>query len=179
MKTKTKTKIETWLYDNVFNNDKISIRHDLCSIYCRFKRRVAIIKSWSIFLTFWKLPSAIAAFNNAVMFAKYEIKDLQAEIKNRDHQIEELIEHLVDEFADQQMTEEEANREAYKLVYYDRWQNHIPIKYLTEEEAEDKFDRDLDAHVTYDPIADATYHQMMDYELCQLKKGGIYENANR
>jgi hypothetical protein len=75
------------------------------------------------------------------------------------------------------MTEEEANREAYKLAYYDTWQHHIPSKYLTKREADRQFEKSLDDYVTYDPIADATYHQMMDYELGQLKKGGIYETS--
>jgi len=35
--------------------------------------------------------------------------------------------------------------------------------------------RDLDAFVTHDPIGDAGYQELMDFDLSQLKKGGIYE----
>ena len=177
MKTKTKTNIEIWLYDNVFNNDKISFRHALWSFYCRSKRRVAIIKSWSIFFKFWKIPTHIANFNNAVDFAKHEIKELREVIEDKDYLIEKLIEQLIIEYTNHLgMSEEEAYREAHQRAYeFDSWIDHIPSKYLTEDEAEGKFDRDLDNHVTYDPIANASYTQMMDYELCQLKKGGIYE----
>ena len=171
------SKFETWLYDNVFNDQDSAYRHDIYSIYCKIKRTIRTIKSWSIFLKFWKIPSYIDSFNSAVEFAECQIKELRDEVENKDHQIEELINYLVDEFMEQQMTEEEANREAYKLAYYDTWQHHIPSKYLTKREADRQFEKSLDDYVTYDPIADATYHQMMDYELGQLKKGGIYETS--
>ena len=63
------------------------------------------------------------------------------------------------------------------MTYYDKWVNRIPSQYLTEKEAEDKFDRDLDNYVTADPIANAGYQELMDYELYELKKGGIYETS--
>ena len=87
-------KFETWLYNNVFNNEKISFRHALCSSYWRFKRRVKIIKSWSIFFKFWKIPTYIDNFNDAVNFAKCEIKDLRKVIERKEDQVEYLIETL-------------------------------------------------------------------------------------
>jgi len=176
MKTKTKTNIEIWLYDNVFNNDKISFRHALWSFYCRSKRRVAIIKSWSIFFKFWKIPTYISNFNNAVEFAEHEIKELREVIEHKDYLIEEvLIDALIEGYMHNQMPIDEAYRDVYKLAYYDKWVDRIPSKYLTDKEAEDKFDRDLDRHILSDPIGDASYREMMNYELCQLKKGGVYE----
>ena len=181
MTTNTKTNIEIWLYDNVFNNQKIPFRSALWSFYNRTKRRVAIIKSWSILFKFWKIPTYISNFNNAVDFAKDEIKHLNNEIGNKEYLIERLIERLVDEYVDQQMSEEEAHREAYKFAYRgdDEWYRYLPSKFQTEKEEDEIFDNDLDAYLTRDPIGDATNEQMMNYELCQLKEGGIYENANR
>ena len=170
-------KFETWLYNNVFNNEKISFRHALCSSYWRFKRRVRIIKSWSIFFKFWKIPTYIDNFNDAVNFAKCEIKDLREVIERKDNQVDTLIEALIEEYTRNQMTPEEAHREVYQMTYYDKWVNRIPSEYLTEKEAEDKFDRDLDNYVTADPIANAGYQELMDYELYELKKGGIYETS--
>ena len=170
-------KFETWLYNNVFNNEKISFRHALCSSYWRFKRRVKIIKSWSIFFKFWKIPTYIDNFNDAVNFAKHEIKDLREVIERKDDQVDTLIKALIDEYTRNQMSPIEAFREVYQMTYYDKWVNRIPSQYLTEKEAEDKFDRDLDNYVTADPIANAGYQELMDYELYELKKGGIYETS--
>ena len=170
-------KFETWLYNNVFNNEKISFRHALCSFWWSFKRRVRIIKSWSIFFKFWKIPTYIDNFNDAVNFAKHEIKDLREVIERKDNQVDTLIEALIEEDTRNQMTPEEAHREVYQMTYYDKWVNRIPSEYLTEKEAEDKFDRDLDNYVTADPIANAGYQELMDYELYELKKGGIYETS--
>ena len=170
-------KLETWLYNNVFNNEKISFRHALCSSYWRFKRRVRIIKSWSIFFKFWKIPTYIDNFNDAVNFAKHEIKDLREVIERKDNQVDTLIEALIEEYTRNQMTPEEAHREVYQMTYYDKWVNRIPSEYLTEKEAEDKFDRDLDNYLTHDPIADMGYQELMDFEISQLKKGGIYETS--
>ena len=175
MTTNTKKNIETWLYDNVFNNEKISFRGALWTSYCRFKRRVKTIKSWSIFLKFWKIPEYIYYFNSAVDFAKHEIEDLREVIHCKENQVDTLIETLATAYIDQQMSEEEAYREVYQMTFYDNWENHIPSKYLTEREAEDKFDRDLDAFVTHDPIGDAGNIEVMNWELSELKKGGMYE----
>ena len=82
---------------------------------------------------------------------------------------------MIEEYTRNQMSTREAHREVYQMTFYDKWVDHIPSGCLTEEEAEDKFDRDLDRHITSDPIGDASYHEMMNYELCQLKKGGVYE----
>ena len=156
---------------NVFNRIHDYLRYKLYSAYKR--------KYYSLFLKLWKLPKYIMSYQSAVMFAEYEIKDSHKRIEKQEYIIERLIEQLIIEFTDQLgMSEKEAYREAYQLAYeYDTWINHIPSKYLTEEEAEDKFERDLDNHVTYDPIADASCTQMMDYELSQLKKGGVYETS--
>jgi hypothetical protein len=140
-------KFETWLYNNVFNNEKISFRHALCSTYWRFKRRVRIIKSWSIFFKFWKIPTYIDNFNDAVNFAKHEIKDLREVIERKEDQVDTLIEGINTEYTRNQMSPEEAHREVYQMTYYDKWENRIPSKYLTEKEAEDKFDRDLDNYL--------------------------------
>ena len=171
------SKFETWLYNDVFNNEKIKIRHYLCSYYWRFKLNVKTIKSWSIFFKFWKIPTYIENFNDAVNFAKHEIKDLREIIERKDDQVDTLIEALVEEYTSNQMTPEEAHREVYQMTYYDNWVNRIPSQYLTEEEAEDKFDRQLDSYVTADPIANMGYQELMDYEISQLKKGGIYETS--
>jgi len=133
------------------------------------------IKLSKIFLTFWKLPRAIEGFNNAVDYAKHEIKDLHEVIERKEDQVDTLIVALIEEYTRNQMSTREAHREVYQMTYYDKWVDHIPSGCLTEEEAEDKFDRDLDRHITSDPIGDASYHEMMNYELCQLKKGGVYE----
>ena len=135
------------------------------------------IKLSKIFLTFWKLPRAIEGFNNAVDYAKHEIKDLHEVIERKDDQVDTLIAALIEEYTRNQMSAEEAHREVYQMTYYDKWVNRIPSKYLTEKEAEDKFDRDLDNYVTADPIANAGYQELMDYELYELKKGGIYETS--
>ena len=177
MTTNTKRNIEVWLYDNVFNNQKLDtiLRMNLCSTYNNIKRKIRTIKSWSIFIKFWKIPTYIEDYNDAVNFAKCEIKDLRKVIERKEDQVEYLIETLATEYIDQQMSEDEAYREVYQMTYYDNWENRIPSKYLTDKEAEDKFDRDLDAHITHDPIGDAGYQELMDYELYRLKKGGVYE----
>ena len=173
------SKFETWLYNDVFNNEKISIRHYLCSIYWRFKRRVKIIKSWSIFFKFWKLPAYIDNFSSAVGFAKLEIEDLREVIKRKDDQVDTLIVALIEEYTRNQMSPEEAHREAYQMAFYheDQWYRHLPNKYQTEKEIDQIFDDDLDAYLTRDPIGDAGYQELMNFELSQLKKGGIYETS--
>ena len=141
--------------------------------YYHYEHRVRMVifniidwfKLSKIFLTFWKLPRAIQGFNSAVNFAKHEIKDLREVIERKDDQVDTLIEALVEEYTSNQMTPEEAHREVYQMTYYDNWVNHIPSQYLTEEEAEDKFDRQLDSYVTADPIANMGYQELMDYEI--------------
>ena len=133
------------------------------------------IKLSKIFLTFWKLPRAIEGFNNAVDYAKHEIKDLHEVIERKEDQVDTLIVALIEEYTRNQMSTREAHREVYQMTFYDNWENHIPSKYLTEREAEDKFDRDLDAFVTHDPIGDAGNIEVMNWELSELKKGGMYE----
>ena len=173
------SKFETWYYENVLNNQKLDVlfRNDLFNIYNNIKRKIRTIKSWSIFFKFWKIPTYIDNFNDAVNFAKHEIKDLREIIERKDDQVDTLIEALVEEYTSNQMTPEEAHREVYQMTYYDNWVNRIPSQYLTEQEAEDKFDRQLDNYVTADPIANMGYQELMDFEISQLKKGGIYETS--
>ena len=153
--------------------------------YYHYEHRVRMVifniidwfKLSKIFLTFWKLPRAIQGFNSAVNFAKHEIKDLREVIERKDDQVDTLIAALIEEYTRNQMSPKEAHREVYQMTYYDKWVNRIPSQYLTEKEADDKFDRDLDNYVTADPIANAGYQELMDYELYELKKGGIYETS--
>ena len=153
--------------------------------YYHYEHRVRMVifniidwfKLSKIFLTFWKLPRAIQGFNSAVNFAKHEIKDLREVIERKDDQVDTLIAALIEEYTRNQMSPKEAHREVYQMTYYDKWVNRIPSQYLTEKEADDKFDRDLDNYVTADPIANMGYQELMDYEISQLKKGGIYETS--
>lgn len=128
-------------------------------------------------LRFWKIPDYILSYEEAVGFAKYEIKDLRRELEYKEDLLDRVIQRLVDEFLYQDMSLEEAHREAYELAYADedKWYRHLPKQYQTEEEQEKIFDDDLDAYIPHDPIANASCHQHMEYELNHLKKGGVYE----
>jgi hypothetical protein len=128
-------------------------------------------------LRFWKIPDYILSYEEAVDFAKYEIKDLRRELEYKEDLLDRVIQRLVDEFLYQDMSLKEAHREAYELAYAeeDKWYRHLPKQYQTEEEQEKIFDDDLDAHITHDPIANASCYQHMEYELNHLKKGGVYE----
>ena len=89
-------KFQTWFYDNVLNNQKLDVlfRNDLFNIYNNIRRKIRTIKSWSIFIKFWKIPTYIDSFNSAVEFAECQIKELRDDVEHRDHQIEELINYL-------------------------------------------------------------------------------------
>ncbi|MHA2182506.1 MAG: hypothetical protein ACXAAH_13885 [Promethearchaeota archaeon] len=128
-------------------------------------------------LRFWKIPDYILSYEEAVDFAKYEIKDLRRELEYKEDLLDRVIQRLVDEFLYQDMSLKEAHREAYELAYADedKWYRHLPKQYQTEKEQEKIFDDDLDAHITHDPIANASCYQHMEYELNHLKKGGVYE----
>jgi len=128
-------------------------------------------------LRFWKIPDYILSYESAVEYAQYEIKDLRRELEYKEDLLDRVIQRLVDEFLYQDMSLKEAHREAYELAYAeeDKWYRHLPKQYQTEEEQEKIFDDDLDAHITHDPIANASCYQHMEYELNHLKKGGVYE----
>ena len=127
-------------------------------------------------LKVWKMPDYIMNFQGAVQLAKYEIKDLNDRLYEKEAIIERLIESLVCEYAEK-YSEKEAYREAYEYAYKhdDQWYRNLPNKYQTEKEADQIFDDDLDAHITRDPIADASNTEIMNWELSELKKGGLYE----
>ena len=155
--------------------------------YYHYEHRVRMVifniidwfKLSKIFLTFWKLPRAIQGFNSAVNFAKHEIEDLREVIERKDDQVDTLIVALIEEYTRNQMSPEEAHREAYQMAFYgeDQWYRHLPNKYQTEKEMDQIFDDDLDAYLTRDPIGDAGYQELMNFEISQLKKGGIYETS--
>jgi len=127
-------------------------------------------------LKVWKMPDYIMNFQGAVQLAKYEIRDLNDRLKNKEAIIERLIERLVDEYAEK-YSEKEAHREAYEFAYRDddQWYRHLPNKFQTEKEADEIFDEDLDNYLTRDPIGDASNTEVMNWELSELKKGGLYE----
>ena len=83
---------------------------------------------------------------------------------------------LVHEYAEK-YSEKEAHREAYEFAYRhdDQWYRHLPNKFQTEKEADQIFDEDLDNYLTRDPIGDAGNIEVMNWELSELKKGGLYE----
>ena len=133
------------------------------------------LKLSKVFLKFWHIPFDLERYDYAVNYADHQIDDMSDAIKRRDKTIENLANELASEYQyGQQMSEEESYREAYRFAYEEEWQEYIPEKYLTKKEQDDKFDRELDAYVTYDPIAEQTYYDLMRYELNTLK-GGLYE----
>ena len=134
-------------------------------------------KCYSLFLKFWKLPEFILSYESAVDFAKYEIKDLRRELEYKEDLLDRVVQRLVDELLDQDMSLEEAHREAYEFAYRhdDQWYRHLPNKFQTEKEADEIFDEDLDNYLTRDPIGDAGNIEVMNWELSELKKGGLYE----
>ena len=132
------------------------------------------LKLSKVFLKFWHIPFGIECYDYAVNYADRQIDDCFDAIKRRDETIEKLANELASEYKyGQQMSEEESYREAYKFAY-EEWQEYIPEKYLTKKEQDDKVEGDIDAYVTYDPIAEQTYYDLMRYELNTLK-GGLYE----
>ena len=163
---------------NVFNRILDRLEFKFFSPYKR-KYYALLIKA----LQFWKMPDYIMDYREAVEFAKHEIKDSHKRIENNERTIERLIEALVDEYCKDSETETEAYREVYQLAYedelFDDWVKKLPDQYRTKKESDDIFDDALDAYITSDPIGDADNIQMMNYSLSQLKKGGVYENANR
>ena len=147
----------------------------------RFIMFVNQIKRWlklsKVFLKFWHIPFDLERYNYAVNYADHQIDDMSDAIKRRDKTIENLANELASEYqyGSEQMSEEESYREAYRFAYgEEEWQEYIPEKYLTKKEQDDKLDRDIDAYVTYDPIAESSYYDLMRYELNRLK-GGLYE----
>ncbi len=127
-------------------------------------------------LKFWKMPHYILNYMTAVHVAKHEIKDLNDRLYDKEAIIERLIESLVCEYAEK-YSEKEAYREAYEYAYKhdDQWYRNLPNKYQTEKEADQIFDEDLDNYLTRDPIGDAGNIEVMNWELSELKKGGLYE----
>jgi len=157
---------------NLINKIKERLEYKFYSTYKR-KYYTLLIRALKV----WKMPDYIMNFQGAVQLAKYEIRDLNDRLKNKEAIIERLIERLVDEYAEQKYSEKEAHREAYEYAYLDdeQWYRHLPHKYQTEKEADQIFDDDLDAHITRDPIGDASNTEVMNWELSELKKGGLYE----
>ena len=168
----------TTTLQNVFNRILDRLEFKFFSPYKR-KYYALLIRA----LQFWKMPDYIMDYREAVEFAKHEIKDSHKRIENNERTIERLIEALVDEYCKDSETETEAYREVYQLAYEDElfydWVKKLPDQYRTKKESDDIFDDQLDAYITSDPIGDADNIQMMNYSLSQLKKGGVYENANR
>ena len=168
----------TTTLQNVFNRILDRLEFKFFSPYKR-KYYALLIKA----LQFWKMPDYIMDYREAVEFAKHEIKDSHKRIENNERTIERLIEALVDEYCKDSETETEAYREVYQLAYedelFDDWVKKLPDQYRTKKESDDIFDDALAAYITSDPIGDADNIQMMNYSLSQLKKGGVYENANR
>ena len=99
------------------------------------------------------------------------------QIEDRDNQIEHCIDILVEQLDDKHLSEIDATREAYELVYPDTWKNRIDYKYLTDREAHKRFDTDYENHRDAMSPYNDSYHDLMDYEISYLKKGGIYETS--
>ena len=51
----------------------------------------------------------------------------------------------------------------------------VPAKFLTKQENDDDFDRQVDNHVMYDPIADGDLLDIVHHHLYDLKERGLYE----
>ena len=156
---------------NLINKIKERLEYKFYSTYKR-KYYTLLIRALKV----WKMPDYIMNFQGAVQLAKYEIKDLNDRLYEKEAIIERLIESLVCEYAEK-YSEKEAYREAYEYAYKhdDQWYRNLPNKYQTEKEADQIFDEDLDNYLTRDPIGDAGNIEVMNWELSELKKGGLYE----
>jgi len=156
---------------NLINKIKERLEYKFYSTYKR-KYYTILIRALKV----WKMPDYIMNYQTAIQLAKYEISDLNDRLYKREAIIERLIERLVDEYSEK-YSEKEAHREAYEFAYRhdDQWYRHLPNKFQTEKEADEIFDEDLDNYLTRDPIGDASNTEVMNWELSELKKGGLYE----
>jgi hypothetical protein len=174
----TKTKIEEFkssilrvLFPNEHGGTNYyAYKHRACMFVSQIKRWLKLSK---VFLKFWHIPFDMERLTLAAHYADKELDDCFESIHSKDETIKNLTNELASEYIwFKKMSEEEAYREAYQSTYgEEEWQSYIPSKYLTKREADDKFDRDLDAFVTRDPIGDSTYYDLMRYELNSVKRG--------
>ena len=113
------------------------------------------------------------------------VKELRKRIEIKDAQIDDLLQDAIDErIANYKDTKEAATREVYELIYdegydedypKDNLLSKLPDECLTDKEKEEVFERDLDRHITSDPIANQSYGDLIHYEL----KEGVINHEKR
>ena len=85
---------------------------------------------------------------------KYLLNHIE-ELEKRLDQKEDLIERIFQSWInDSGEDEKTATREAYKIIYYDKWKNFIPGEYLTKKESCEWFDDNHDDWFCSGPYSD-------------------------
>ena len=116
-------------------------------------------------------------YQYAIKYAKNHIKELEESIKHKDNLLEDTINQFIEYREDKGEDERTATREVYQLIYDEKWKNHIPDKdyygkpFLTLEESREWFDDNHDDwFCSGDYIANASYLDLMDWELNDIRK---------
>ena len=112
------------------------------------------------------------------------VKELTKRIEIKDAQIEQLLEDAIDLRVENCEDLKAATREVYELIYNEGYDedypndnllSKLPDECLTDQEKEEVFERDLDRHITSDPIANQSYKDLIHYEL----KEGVINHEKR
>ena len=113
--------------------------------------------------------NVIERYEEAIKNAKEYIKEQKEEIQEKENLVETAIYYLADR--DPNVDEKTAHRRAYKLIYGDDWLDKIPQKYMEREEHDEWFDIHHDRMICAgDYIANATYEDLMNWNLQDIKK---------
>ena len=167
-------------------------------IFNYYRRCYHKLTPWKKMLRFWDLPRAYEDLTWAMDHALQHIQDQQKIINSlEDIYPESLINEIIDlrvqftnenewtatrkvwadhfNFDEEEITPEMGWTKRMEVDGYADFIQIVPAKFLTKQENDDDFDRQVDAHVTYDPIADGDLLDIVHHHLYDLKERGLYE----
>jgi hypothetical protein len=117
-------------------------------------------------------------YETAISYAKKHFQELEQEIKSLEGLLETALYYLADR-DDATVSEKDAYRRAYQLVWDDQWLDRIPSQYMERKDHDDWFDNYHDRMICNgDPIANADYKDLFYWELNDIRKGVTHEKNN-
>ena len=110
-----------------------------------------------------KKPKPKPDYRIGYKYLLHHIEELEERLDQKDNLVDIVIEDFIDFRIDIGEDETTATREVYKTIYYDKWKNHIPGRYLTEKEHKQWFNDNHDDWFCSGPY-DMSYLQMAEWE---------------
>ena len=109
-------------------------------------------------------------YAEAIEYAQQHIKELEQRLEDKQNLVDTILMYFIDSTHPEE-DERTATRRIYKLIYDDKWKNHIPDKdsndepLLTLEESQEWFDDNHDDwFCSGDHIANSDYVDLAQYE---------------